>query len=283
MRATTFWISGVLLALISPFPAGATDVALLNLPPGWNADPALAQLSPIVWAKAGSSAGETLSAVAIPSEGVPPDVAITRIRDRLAPPNTPVWKTQATLCGSPGLVLGGRSTGGLPVTEYVIEEAHSKLYLFAYSHASETEADAQAEQFMRDACPASVSALLSLTPPSGWLAKTLIENIGAWQTASGDSIILSTTSLAEAARLSGALHSSANADGAAQSFTACSGTGFQTDERGHVGSQLFTLTVFVIATHQTAYIVDYRHAREPDPKVVTAIRSYCPADASITG
>lgn len=236
-----------------------------------------------MWAKSGSTGGETLTAVAIPSLGVPPDVAIARIRARLAPSNMPVWKTEATLCGSPGLVLGGRSSGSLPVTEYVVEQSRSTLYLFAYSHASAAEVDAQAEQFMLKACPASVLALPSLAPPSGWLAKTMIENIGAWKTAGGDTVVLSTTSLAEAARLSSTLGSAAGADGKLQSFAACSGSGLQSDEQGSLGSQSFTLTVFVITTRESAYIITYRHARGADPKVVAAVRAYCPADASSTG
>jgi hypothetical protein len=271
------------LACIAPAAVGATDVAPVHLPPGWNSSSTLAQLNSIVWARSGPSGGETLSAVAIPSEGVPPNLAIDRLRDRLTPSNTPIWKTQATLCGSPGLVLGGQSSGSLPFTEYVVEESHSTLYLFAYSRASAADVDPQAEQFMRNACPASASALPSLAPPAGWTAKTLIEDLAAWQTANGDSVVLATTSLAEAAHLSSTLNLSANSGGKPQTFTACSGTGLQADEQGRLGSQSITLTLFVITTHESAYIVYYHHAGDADPKVVAAIRSYCPAGASSTG
>lgn len=262
---------------------GGAGAAPLNLPPGWTASSRLAQLSPIVWAKSGSAGGETLSALAIPPAGEPADVALAQIRERLVPSNTPIWKTDATLCGAPGLVLDGRSSGPLSVTEYVVEQSHSNLYLFVYSRTSAAAADTQAEQFMRSACPASVSALPSLVPPAGWTAKTLLENIGAWQTTSGDSVIVATTSLAEAASLSSALGSATSSGAKPQTFATCSGSGIQVDQQGHLGSQSFTMTTFVMTTHESAYVIYYRHSGEVDPKVVTAIRAYCPADASTTG
>jgi hypothetical protein len=278
-----FLLSCFLLALVPAAAFGATAEVPLKLPSGWIANPALAQLSPIVWANSSSAGGETLTALAVPLNGLPPSVAMARIRDRLAPRNMPIWKTEATLCGNPGAIFSGQSSGSLPNTEFVVEQSGPTLYLFANSRASGVAADPLTDEFMRTACPTSTSALPSLKPPPGWQAKTLIENIGGWQTESGDSLILATTSLAEAARLTSSLNVPANSDAKRQTFVTCSGTGLQTDEQDHVGSQSFTMTMFVITTHESAYIIYYRHAREADPSVVAAVRAYCPSGASSVG
>ncbi len=276
-------LSCFFFALVPVAALGATGATPLNLPPGWIVNSDLAKLSPIIWAKSGSSGGETLSVLAVPPNGLPPSVAMARIRDRLAPPNAPLWKTEATLCGHPGIILSGQSSGSLPNTEFVIEQSGSTLYLFVNSRASGVAVDPQTEEFLRTACPASTSTLPLLKPPSGWTAKTLIENIGGWQTESGDSIILATTSLEEGARLTTSLNLASNSEAKPETFATCSGTGLQSDEQEHVGSQSFAMTVFVVTTRESAYIIYYRHARQADPSVVAAIRAYCPAGASSLG
>lgn len=274
---------GLFLTFAPSIAVSTPAPVTLNLPSGWTANPALAQMAPIVWARSASQGGETLSAIAIPVHGLPPAVVMARIQARLAPPNTPIWKTQATLCGAPGLGISGHSSGSFPETEYVVEQSGATLYLFVYARATGVVADAQTENFMRTACPASASAVPSLVPPAGWTAKTLLANLAAWQRDNGDSVVLATTSLAEAGQLASALKSQPNSDVKPQTYAACGGTGFQSEQEGNVGAQSFRTTEFLIMTHQTAYVIYYRHALAADPAVVAAIRAFCPADASTVG